>query len=229
MEIILRKEALAKNLPRYFTNKPCKQGHLAERTTIKSTCIICLNVCRQVWKEHNGLNYGRVYRKSHRQAAINKLGGRCAKCGIQDLRTLQIDHIDGGGTQERISNSRSAENAIVRDDDQNKYQLLCANCNWIKRHENKEHNKYKSDKTNKYVKNKRLEVIKALDGECKHCKVKDTRVLQIDHINGGGCKERKLFTNSYSFHNHVLTCLKNYQLLCANCNWIKRVKNKEHP
>lgn len=54
-----------------------------------------------------------------------------------------------------------------------------------------------------------------------------TDALQIDHINGGGSKHLK------SLHGSIYQWLKNnnypkgYQVLCANCNWIKRRINNE--
>jgi len=44
-DIITRKEALAKGLKRYFTGKPCKHGHISERTA--SGCIECHNILSQ--------------------------------------------------------------------------------------------------------------------------------------------------------------------------------------
>jgi hypothetical protein len=40
VEIVTRKEALINNLPRYFTGKKCKHGHLCEKT-INGGCIEC--------------------------------------------------------------------------------------------------------------------------------------------------------------------------------------------
>ena len=63
-----------------------------------------------------------------------------------------------------------------------------------------------------------------LDGS-KGCT--DERCLQIDHVYGGGVKEVK----ELSYHTRLLKYLRDtsgmYQLLCANCNWIKRHKNNE--
>ena len=50
--------------------------------------------------------------------------------------------------------------------------------------------------------------------------------LQIDHVNGGGIKDRYSGT---ALFKHVLENPKDYQILCANCNWIKRYRNKEGP
>jgi len=57
----------------------------------------------------------------------------------------------------------------------------------------------------------------------------DPRCLQIDHVNGGGNIERKKGVRTIGTYRHVLMDKKGlYQLLCANCNWIKRVSLKEH-
>ena len=40
MEVISRKIALAQNLKSYFTGKPCKHGHVCERS-IDGHCVIC--------------------------------------------------------------------------------------------------------------------------------------------------------------------------------------------
>ena len=42
MEIITRKEAMARGLIRYFTGKPCKYGHVAERQTSSNGCFECV-------------------------------------------------------------------------------------------------------------------------------------------------------------------------------------------
>ena len=67
------------------------------------------------------------------------LGGVCARCGFDDIRALQVDHINGGGNRDRRENGghKNIYNEIVRGGVEG-YQLLCANCNWIKRDENNE-------------------------------------------------------------------------------------------
>ena len=56
----------------------------------------------------------------------------------------------------------------------------------------------------------------------------DERTLQIDHISGNGKLEIMSFKNRTDYYCHVLENKENkYQLLCANCNWIKRYENKE--
>lgn len=40
-EIITRKDATAQGLGRYFTGRPCRHGHVAERLVCNATCIVC--------------------------------------------------------------------------------------------------------------------------------------------------------------------------------------------
>jgi hypothetical protein len=73
----------------------------------------------------------------------------------------------------------------------------------------------------------RLRVIEHLGGKCKDCGFTDIRALQIDHVDGGGIKDRAGLM--YGFWKKVLSDTSGkYQLLCANCNAIKRIVNKEH-
>lgn len=66
-----------------------------------------------------------------------KLGNKCVTCGFNDSRALQIDHVNDDGCLERKGtrpNRRQRLRMILNDTD-NRYQILCANCNWIKRAE----------------------------------------------------------------------------------------------
>jgi RNase P subunit RPR2 len=81
----------------------------------------------------------------------------------------------------------------------------------------------------------KMQIMELLGNKCSNpdCYVlggcKDLRCLQIDHVHGGGCKERKFHSEERyrRIRDKILSGSKEYQLLCANCNWIKRVENKE--
>ena len=81
----------------------------------------------------------------------------------------------------------------------------------------------------------RENILNLLGNECKECGEKDPRVLHIDHINGGGTKERSKFKShrSYAFsvYRKIKLGSREYQILCANCNsrkeYIKRKISKE--
>ena len=70
-----------------------------------------------------------------RFAVLEKFGAACRACRITDARVLCIDHVHGGGKKELSSMSRSAYLKKVLADTEGNYQILCHNCNWIKRHE----------------------------------------------------------------------------------------------
>lgn len=83
-------------------------------------------------------------RAKQRQAIFEVLGDKCVRCGFNDWRALQVDHINGGGNQERkqaISMSRYYKDILLSPE---KYQILCANCNQIKRYEDGEKRRTRS-------------------------------------------------------------------------------------
>jgi hypothetical protein len=65
----------------------------------------------------------------------------CAKCGFSDIRALSIDHINGGGrkhTQELKKVGTIFYRWLIKNNFPKGYQVLCMNCNYIKKIENKE-------------------------------------------------------------------------------------------
>ena len=114
-------------------------------------------------------------------------------------------------------------------------QSLIRSKNYAKTPKGKQNQK---DWINKYHRNLRIKIIQLLGGKCANPYnlnhgdfIADRRCLQIDHINGNGRKERITFPSTSAYQNYILKQIKagskDYQLLCANCNWIKRVMNKE--
>lgn len=81
-------------------------------------------------------------------------------------------------------------------------------------------------KTNQ--KKKRLELLILVGGiKCKRCGFNDWRALQVDHINAGGMGEKHITNSVYKYIKQVRLHPEKYQVLCANCNWIKRYENNE--
>jgi len=74
----------------------------------------------------------------------------------------------------------------------------------------------------------RLLVLEKHNNTCKHCGFKDIRALQIDHVNSNGAEERKKIGSTAIYKKALFDNDANYQVLCANCNSIKRVENKEN-
>lgn len=96
------------------------------------------------WLDQNREHHRTVSRDANHRVRIeliNFLGGKCCKCGVDDWRVLQVDHTNGDGYLDRKKEREGHCNwSKLKNIKENptKYQLLCANCNWIKRHENKE-------------------------------------------------------------------------------------------
>jgi len=69
-----------------------------------------------------------------------------------------------------------------------------------------------------------------LGDRCIKCSFSDMRALCLDHINGGGRKEFKMYPGAaiyrYYLKNPELV-KSNLQILCSNCNSIKRFNNRE--
>lgn len=90
----------------------------------------------------------RKQRYKHKNFLFELLGNKCSnpKClvpnGCDDIRCLQLDHINGGGTKEykkfKVVNSLYYYYFKHPEEAKEKLQILCANCNWIKRHEKNE-------------------------------------------------------------------------------------------
>lgn len=52
-DLISRSEARESSKTRYFTGKPCKRGHIAERKTCSASCIECSGISDARWKKTN--------------------------------------------------------------------------------------------------------------------------------------------------------------------------------
>jgi hypothetical protein len=126
-------DALCRHKQKYNQSDKAKKTLLAYKLKIRSQ--------PELFKEKRML-YAANARARHaenRATVIQSLGGKCVKCGFADHRALQVDHINGGGTKE-ISSFRSMRSYYrhVVSSPPGTYQLLCANCNWIKKWERNE-------------------------------------------------------------------------------------------
>lgn len=208
----------------------------------------------------------RVLGRQPRLDLIAYLGGCCVVCGYTDVRGLQIDHVRNNGNEERrvVVNYYGNMLANLHTGD---YQVLCANCNSVKRHENRTpppsgkrqqqlravtdpkkiakrargraayEKEYQSADLRearrlKGLENRakaRQEVLHVLGGCCVQCGANDPRALHVDHVNGDGHIHRRRFSCAYSVYRDITKNAHTgaYQLLCANCNTVKRLVNNE--
>lgn len=96
-----------------------------------SECKLCHNDLQvSTYPQRRARNV--KYRAKLRAEALAHMGGRCIRCGADDPRVLQIDHIWGGGRIEKRKIGDSAIHRKILAGDTEPYQLLCANCHCIK-------------------------------------------------------------------------------------------------
>jgi hypothetical protein len=65
-EIISRKNAKKLGLKKYFTGKPCKNGHTSERYTITGICTECQK------EKNKNADKSKIIRKNHDQTYYEK-------------------------------------------------------------------------------------------------------------------------------------------------------------
>ncbi len=73
------------------------------------------------------------FRKEHfdsRMKLLDVLGEECSGCGFSDKRVLQVDHVNGLAGEKRLK--KPSKLLLDVKNNPGKYQLLCANCNWLK-------------------------------------------------------------------------------------------------
>ncbi len=62
---------------------------------------------------------------------------------------------------------------------------------------------------------------------CLDCGIIDERVLTFDHIHNDGMKDRRESksnrTNYRKYRDNPELCKQRLQVLCFNCNWVKRL------
>lgn len=127
----------------------------------------------------------------------------CKKCAAKSARVWYSKHKDD----------------LYRKEQRRKYQK-----EYYQRYSKEFWNEKVASRRRKRRQELRTEIFQLLGNKCQICSFSDQRILEIDHINGGGKQEIKHFRakswNSYL--QHVLNSLKaneeKYRLLCPNCN-----------
>lgn len=132
----------------FIVCKQCKK-EFGVQPYREKTAAFCSPSCRATLnnqkEKHPNWKGGINYNVKYREDVIKKLGVRCKKCGFDDIRALQIDHVNNDGFKERgaekgVGNPYKIILGKIGEGSKN-YQVLCANCNWIKRLEYIENNK----------------------------------------------------------------------------------------
>ena len=79
--------------------------------------------------------WAREYRRKNKMIVVAHYSNGtcgCSHCGFADIRTLQIDHVDGGGEKHRHSMTQDFYVWLIKNNFPDGFQVLCSNCQWIK-------------------------------------------------------------------------------------------------
>lgn len=132
LKIKTRSNPLEKECPHCKTSKVLSLFHK------KTESIEGLSyLCKECHNKRNRCTTN-ARRQAYRLQIFDKLGHQCKHCGFADKRALQIDHVFGGSKHGKLDGIDIALYKKVLADTTGRFQILCANCNWIKRYTNHE-------------------------------------------------------------------------------------------
>jgi len=158
----------------------------------------------------------------------------CEDCGSGDIRALVVHHNNGGGNDHRKAvKSNNIYRWLVKNNFPEGYSILCGNCNMERDYTDgrrgiggrgfKWRQKVKADVLNHYSGGK-------MHCNGKECEKKNIHILTMDHVDGDGHEHRKEVKGDIYLwlRNHNYPTPERFQVLCINCQMIKRIENKEH-
>jgi hypothetical protein len=118
---------------------------------------------------------------------------KCALCPESRLMALAVDHVNGrDGTQANWGGTR-LQSWLVKNKYPTGYQILCHNCNSLKSWPTGRDDPKLAERRESELRLKKEVISHYSAGTCKcdTCGADDLRVLNMDHVNGGGTAHRK--------------------------------------
>ena len=88
--------------------------------------------------------------------------------------------------------------------------------------------KARHDKYLKTVKERAFTLVGRGKIECFECHISDIRVLNINHVNGGGGKERLIIQSGLPFYIAIASghrSIHDLNILCCNCNRLHHISS----
>jgi 5-methylcytosine-specific restriction endonuclease McrA len=124
-----------------------------------------------------------------KQKVISLLGGSC-RCGEKRTDALTVDHIEEDGNEHRKGKTGYAVyRDILKTGSISGVQLLCWNCHVEK--SSLSLAKQKVSKAAESIRRLKDKVISSYDCKCSLCGNENRDALTLDHIYGGGRKDRQ--------------------------------------
>ncbi|KKN29274.1 hypothetical protein LCGC14_0845800 [marine sediment metagenome] len=119
-----------------------KEYYQTHKEEIKATNKRWREAHPLAWKAIESKKNKRRYREDQREVFYHYSNGTmvCAHCGFDDIRALSIDHINGGGEKARRGHGKGGSEYrwLINNGFPPGIQILCMNCQFIKRHTNNE-------------------------------------------------------------------------------------------
>ena len=123
-----------KRCPRCDKTKPLEEFYKRHTTGgVQPYCISCTKERNKKYVRTDAKRANlRKRRDACRRRVIAKYGGVCTCCGEDEYAFLVMDHVDGGGTQDRGKSPHTVYARLDREPVSPDYQVHCANCNMAK-------------------------------------------------------------------------------------------------
>lgn len=156
---VIYRRKLGMKTRRFFDGTCHKCGvELDESNSIKHSTsyrrCVCKSCLANARKKHYYLNLATIKTKmrKYRERWVSMIKhdvvshysqyqNKCALCGFEDIRALSIDHINGGGNEERerlkLYGGSNFYKWLKANNYPSGYRILCMNCQFITTHERK--------------------------------------------------------------------------------------------
>ncbi len=154
---------------------------------------------------------------------------KCLLCPESRLYALTIDHINGGGRQERLAEKTPAGWVFYRKLQKagypTGYRVLCSNCNWLAYLERQQTTlsiSTKAIKSRQWKLQVKTTMMGLLGGKCSTCGLDDIRLLTVHHPNNDGAEHRRALNNngSTAMYREIIVSgnTKGVECRCFSCN-----------
>lgn len=207
MEIISQSEAREHGLPRYFTGKPCKRGHVEERYVNNGGCVVCAIERVRRWKKENPDKVRARRRANYEKenAAVKRWRAENRQRDSENKKRYRENNRElfrKSSARYRVANREKANAAVARWGEANPERRREYDRRRRAREKNASGDHVAEDIQRLYEQQK---------GKCVNCRKSLRNGFHVDHIeplSRGGSNGPE-----------------NLQLLCPSCNLSKSAKD----